>query len=46
MLVSRMPKSGSEQGRFDQNGRLDHLDHFVPVHSTAATPYIIYPRIF
>ena len=29
ILVSRMLKSGSEKGDFDQNGR---LDHFGPVH--------------
>ena len=28
ILVSRILKSGSEQGHFDQNGRLDHFRPF------------------
>ena len=42
-LVSRMLKPGSEQGHFDQNGRLDHFGPFwssTLSDSTAATPYV------
>ena len=42
ILVLRMPKSSSEQGHFDQNGR---LDHFGPVHfPTVQRPFPITDR--